>query len=322
MAAQKGSQLVVYAALAGNLLIAVTKFIAAFFTGSSAMLSEGVHSLVDTGNEVLLLYGLNRAARPPDLTHPFGHGRELYFWSFVVALLIFAIGAGVSVYEGVLHIMAPEAIENPTVNYVVLVISALFEGASWFIALREFNTEKGDLGYLEAIQKSKDPTTYTVLVEDSVALIGLGMAFMGILLSQLLDDPRLDGVASVAIGLLLGAVAIFLARESKNLLIGEPALPEVRDTILRLAEADKSIRHVNGVLTTQLGPDQVIASLSIEFEDHLSADDIERTIERLEAAIQKTNPEVTTLFVKPQSKKVWDERVEEIREASEEDQSS
>ena len=322
MAAQKGSQLVVYAALVGNLLIAVTKFVAAFFTGSSAMLSEGVHSLVDTVNEILLLYGIRRAARPADFGHPLGHGRELYFWSFVVALLIFAIGAGVSVYEGVLHILTPEPMENPTVNYIVLAISAVFEGTSWSIALREFNREKGDLGYLEAIKKSKDPTTYTVLVEDSVALIGLAMALAGILAAQLLDDPRLDGVASIAIGLLLGAVAVFLARESKNLLIGEPALPEVRDAILRIAEADKSIRHVNGVITNQLGPNQVIASLSLEFEDHLSVDDVEHTIERLEAAIQKTNPEVTTLFVKPQSNKVWEERVEEIREASEEDQSS
>jgi cation diffusion facilitator family transporter len=319
MAAQKGSQLVVYAALVGNLLIAVTKFVAAFFTGSSAMLSEGVHSLVDTGNEVLLLYGLHRAARPPDATHPFGYGRELYFWSFVVAVLIFAIGAGVSAYEGIMHVLAPEPMETPVVNYIVLAISAVFEGISWTIALREFNQEKGELGYFEAIRKSKDPTTYTVLVEDSVALIGLVMAFLGILAAQLLDDPRLDGVASIAIGLLLGAVAIFLARESKNLLIGEPALPEVREAILRIASADKTIRHVNGVITTQLGPDQVVASLSLEFEDHLSVDDVERTIERLEAAIQKVSPEVTTLFVKPQSERVWDERVEDIREAAGDD---
>ena len=319
MAAQKGSQLVVYAALVGNLLIAVTKFVAAFFTGSSAMLSEGVHSLVDTGNEVLLLYGMHRAARPPDATHPFGHGRELYFWSFVVAVLIFAIGAGVSAYEGIMHILAPEPMETPLTNYIVLAISAVFEGISWTIALREFNQEKGDLGYLEAIRKSKDPTTYTVLVEDSVALIGLVMAFLGILAAQLLDDPRLDGVASIAIGLLLGAVAIFLARESKNLLIGEPALPEVREAILKIASADKTIRHVNGVITTQLGPDQVVASLSLEFEDHLSVDDVERTIERLEAQIRKTNPDVTTLFVKPQSRRVWNKRVEDIRDNADDD---
>jgi len=319
MAAQRGSQLVVYAALIGNLLIAITKFVAALLTGSSAMLSEGVHSLVDTGNEVLLLYGMHRAARPPDVSHPLGHGRELYFWSFVVAVLIFAVGAGVSVYEGITHILAPEPIENPATNYIVLAISAVFEGTSWVIALREFNQEKGDLGYFAAIRQSKNPTTYTVLVEDSIALIGLAMAFLGVFLAEEMQLPELDGVASVAIGLLLGAVAIFLARESKNLLIGEPALPEVREAILTLANGDKAIRHVNGVITNQLGPEQVIASLSLEFEDHLSVDDVERTIERLETAIQTTHPEVTTLFVKPQSNKVWQERVEEIREAAEDD---
>ncbi|WP_363281172.1 cation diffusion facilitator family transporter [Devosia sp.] len=172
MAAQSGSRIVVYAALAGNFLIAVTKFIAAAFTGSSAMLSEGVHSLVDTGNELLLLYGLHRAAKPPDREHPFGHGRELYFWSFVVAVLIFALGAGVSIYEGVRHVMQPEPMENATVNYIVLGLSIVFETASWLVALREFRREKGELGYLAAIRESKDPTTFTVLVEDSVAFSG------------------------------------------------------------------------------------------------------------------------------------------------------
>jgi cation diffusion facilitator family transporter len=281
------------------------------------MLSEGVHSLVDTGNEVLLLYGMHRAARPPDLAHPLGHGRELYFWSFVVAVLIFAIGAGVSAYEGVMHILAPEAMENASANYVVLIISVVFEGISWTIALRAFDRERGSLGYLEAIKKSKDPTTYTVLVEDSVALIGLLIAFLGISAAQLFHDPRLDGVASIAIGLLLGAVAIFLARESKNLLIGEPALPEVREAILRIASADKAIRKVNGVITTQLGPDQVIAALSAEFADHLTADDIEACVERIEAAIRGDTPEVTTLFVKPQAHGVWAEKIDEIRENSE-----
>jgi cation diffusion facilitator family transporter len=275
-----------------------------------------VHSLVDTGNVVVLLYGMHRAARPPDLNHPLGHGRELYFWSFVVAVLIFAIGAGVSAYEGVTHILEPEVMDNITANYVVLALSAIFEGVSWTIALREFNREKGKLGYLEAIKKSKNPTTYTVLIEDSVALLGLLIAFVGIVSAQLFHDPRLDGVASIAIGLLLGAVAVFLARESKNLLIGEPALPEVRAAILRVAAADKAIRHVNGVITTQLGPDQVVAALSAEFADHLSADDIEQCVERIEAQLRAETPEVTTLFVKPQSHRIWDARADEIRDNS------
>ena len=319
MAAQKSNNLVVYAALVGNLLIAITKLVAAAFTGSSAVLSEAIHSFVDTGNELLLLYGLHRAGRPRDTGHPLGHGRELYFWSFVVALLIFALGAGVSAYEGVVHIMAPEPMVSPVANYVVLALSAAFEGVSWTIAMREFNKQRGALGYLEAIRQSKDPTTFTVLVEDTVALTGLAVAFIGILASQLWDNPRLDGVASIGIGLLLAATATFLARESKNLLIGEQALPEIRDAILQLAAADANIRKVNGVITMQLGPDQVVAALSAEFADHLSADDIEQTIERLEAAIRGDTPEVTTLFVKPQSRHVWEERVEEIREASEED---
>ena len=260
---------------------------------------------------------MHRAARPPDLAHPLGHGRELYFWSFVVAVLIFAIGAGVSAYEGVMHILAPEAIENASANYVVLIISVVFEGISWTIALRAFDRERGSLGYLEVIKESKDPAIYTVLVEDSVALIGLLIAFLGISAAQLFHDPRLDGVASIAIGLLLGAVAIFLARESKNLLIGEPALPEVREAILRIASADKAIRKVNGVITTQLGPDQVIAALSAEFADHLTADDIEACVERIEAAIRGDTPEVTTLFVKPQAHGVWAEKIDEIRENSE-----
>jgi cation diffusion facilitator family transporter len=317
MAAQAGNRLVVYAALAGNLLIAVTKFVAAAWTGSSAMLSEGVHSLVDTGNEVLLLYGLHRAGRPPDAAHPLGHGRELYFWSLVVAVLIFAIGAGVSAYEGVMHILEPVAMEDPTANYVVLGLSAIFEGVSWTVALREFNRQKGDkVGYIEAITKSKDPTTFTVLIEDSVALIGLAIAFAGILAAHLFERPELDGAGSVGIGVILAATAIFLARESKNLLIGEPALPEVREAIMTIAAADKAIRRANGVITMQLGPEQVVAALSAEFADHISVDEIEQCVERLEAAIRQKYPEVTTLFVKPQAHETWAERAEDIRENS------
>jgi cation diffusion facilitator family transporter len=313
MAAQSGSRIVVYAALAGNFLIAVTKFIAAAFTGSSAMLSEGVHSLVDTGNELLLLYGLHRAAKPPDREHPFGHGRELYFWSFVVAVLIFALGAGVSIYEGVRHVMQPEPMENATVNYIVLGLSIVFETASWLVALREFRREKGELGYLAAIRESKDPTTFTVLVEDSVALLGLLIALAGIFAAQALDMPVLDGVASIGIGLLLAATAFFLARESKNLLLGEQALPAVQQAILLAAQADEEIRHVNGVSTSQIGPHVVIAALSAEFEDHLTTPQIEACIERVEAAVRSRHPEVLSIFIKPQTEATWRERVAEIR---------
>ena len=308
-----GSKSVVYAALAGNALIAATKFAAAFFTGSSAMLSEGVHSLVDTGNEVLLLYGMRRAGRPPDRTHPLGHGRELYFWSFIVALLVFALGAGVSIYQGIHHIMDPEPIENVGWNYGVLVASFLFEGFSWVVALREFREQKGAAGYVEAITRSKDPTTFTVLLEDSAALIGLAIAFVGIFLAQALGRPELDGVASVGIGIVLAGVAIFLARESKGLLIGEPALPSVQAAILRMAEADPAIQKANGVITTHLGPRQIVVALSAEFEDHMTAPDIEACVQRLEARVKAELPDVTTVFVKPQTAGTWAKRASAIR---------
>lgn len=316
MAGHGGSKKVIYAALAGNLAIALTKFAAAFFTGSSAMLSEGVHSLVDTGNGGLLLYGMHRAARPADRTHPLGHGRELYFWSFIVALLVFALGAGVSLYEGVVHVLAPEPVVKAKVNYVVLGLSFLFEGSSWLIALKEFRKEKGRLGWLKAVQLSKDPSVYTVLFEDSAALLGLVVAFAGILGAQLLEIPELDGVASLGIALILGTTAIFLARESKGLLIGEPASPEVQKKVLAIAQDDPAVQRANGVLTVHLGPDEIVAGLSIEFEDHLSAPEIEACVERIETRLKAEMPEITRLFVKPQTSGTWEKRRKVIEAAS------
>ena len=319
MAGHGGSKRVIYAALAGNLAIALTKFGAAFFTGSSAMLSEGVHSLVDTGNGGLLLYGMHRAARPADRTHPLGHGRELYFWSFIVALLVFALGAGVSLYEGVLHVMAPEPIANAKVNYIVLGLSFLFEGSSWLIALKEFRKEKGKLGWFKAVRLSKDPSVYTVLFEDSAALLGLVVAFAGILGTQLLAIPELDGVASIGISLILGTTAVFLARESKGLLIGEPASPEVQKKILAIAQADPAVQRANGVLTVHMGPQEIVAGLSIEFEDHLTVPEIEACVERLEARLKTEMPEITRLFVKPQTGGTWEKRRKLIEAASEDE---
>ncbi|PBB25336.1 MULTISPECIES: cation diffusion facilitator family transporter [unclassified Mesorhizobium] len=316
MAGHGGSKMVIYAALAGNLAIALTKFAAAFFTGSSAMLSEGVHSLVDTGNGGLLLYGMHRAARPADRTHPLGHGRELYFWSFIVALLVFALGAGVSFYEGIIHIMAPEPVANVKVNYVVLGLSFLFEGSSWLVALKEFRREKGKQSWLQAVQSSKDPSVYTVLFEDSAALVGLIVAFAGILAAELLEMPELDGAASIGIALILGATAIFLARESKGLLIGEPASPEVQKKVLAIVQQDPAVQHANGVLTVHMGPQEIVAGLSIEFEDHLSAPEIEACVERIEARLKKEMPEITRLFVKPQTTGTWEQRRKLIETAS------
>ena len=294
------SNRVIAAALIGNVLVATTKFVAAWITGSSAMLSEAVHTVADTGNELLLLHGLRRASRPPDANHPFGHGRELYFWSFVVALLVFALGSGVSIYEGVSHVREPAVISRPAVNYVVLALALLFEGGSWWVALTAFRAAKGDVGYLEAVRQSKDPTTFTVLAEDTGAIIGILIAFAGTAAAEALHRPVLDGVASIAIGILLGLIALVLARETKGLLIGEPARSELVSSICRLAREHAGVDRSNGLFTVHIGPRQVVAALSIEFDDALTAAQVESIVADLEAQVRKAYPEVISLLVKPQ----------------------
>jgi len=298
----------VLAAFAGNLAIAVTKFIAAAVTGSSAMLSEGIHSLVDTTNELLLLYGMKRAARPADADRPFGYGRELYFWSFVVSILVLALGAGVSFYEGVTHLQHPHPIQRPLVNYIVLLVSGVSEGTSWWIALKAFRETMGDQSYFQAFRDSKDPTTFTVLFEDSAALLGLLIALLGVAGAHLLQDPRFDGIASLGIGTVLAITSLLLARETKDLLIGEPAHPSVRRDILDMAEADVAIRKANGVLTVQLGPNNIVAALSIEFEDGLTTEEIETCVNRVESAIRCKHQDITVLYVKPQTPEAWVQR--------------
>lgn len=279
------------------------------------MLSEGVHSLVDTGNEVLLLHGLRRAARPADATHPMGHGRELYFWTFIVALLVFALGAGVSFYEGVVHMRHPEPVQNPTVNYVVLGLSFLFEAASWWVALKEFRKAKGSLGYFKAVRESKDPTTFTVLFEDTAALAGLLIALAGVTAAQYFEMPELDGLASIGIGLVLTVTALVLARETKGLLIGEAAHPGVEASVLAIAQADPAVERANGLMTVHLGPRQVVAALSAEFADELTTPDIEASVTRIEANVKAAHPEITLLFVKPQSAGTYRRRRNVIEEA-------
>jgi cation diffusion facilitator family transporter len=301
MARRRSSKFVIYAALLGNLLVALTKFIAAAVTGSSAMLSEAVHSVVDTGDQAVLLYGIHRAARPPDDTHPLGYGRELYFWSFIVALLIFTIGAGVTLYEGLHHIRDPHPIENPSVNYVVLGLSMVFEGATWFIAWREFSKSTGDLHVLAAVRQSKDPPVFIVLFEDTAALIGLTIALAGTLAAQYFEAPIIDGIASIAISVLLAGVALLLARESKGLLIGEPASRRIRDCILGAAAPISGIERANLLFTVHLSPDQIVAALSVDFEDTLTAPEIEQKVVELERAIRAKNPDVLAVFIKPQA---------------------
>ncbi|HET7136378.1 MAG TPA: cation diffusion facilitator family transporter [Casimicrobiaceae bacterium] len=306
MAKKSSSKLAVVAALIGNLLVAITKGIAAAWTGSSSMLSEAVHSLVDTVNEVLLLYGMRRSAQRADRYHPFGYGRELYFWSFVVALLIFALGAGVSIYEGIAHVRAPEAVTDPVVNYVVLAVALVFEGTSWTVALREFREAKGDLGYFAAFRRSKDPPTFMVLFEDSAALIGIGLAALGTFASSSLGLPVLDGVASILIGVVLATTSTLLARESKSLLIGERAERGLAESILNIAASAPGVQAANGVITTQMGPSQIVAALSVDFANAMSAHDVERLIEDIERKVRAQWPEVVSLFVKPQSRRAYE----------------
>ena len=305
MSSQTPSKKVVYAALAGNVAIAITKFGAATYTGSSTMLSEGVHSLVDSVNELLLLYGLKRSARPPDSEHPFGHGRELYFWSFIVALLVFALGSLVSIHEGIGQLREPEVIRNPIVNYVVLAASMLFEGGSSWVAFKEFRAKKGEMGYLQAFRRSKDAITLTVLIENVAAVFGLMIALVGLALAHWLRVPQMDGVASIAIGVLLALAALMLARETKALLIGESAGLAVDTDICRIAGEDAAISSANGVFTVQLGPDQIVASLSAEFEDSLTTIQVEDSIRRIESKIRESHPQVSALFVKPQTPESW-----------------
>jgi cation diffusion facilitator family transporter len=308
------SKKVIYAALTGNLLIAIAKFGAALWTGSAAMLSEAVHSFVDTGNQGLLLYGHHRASRPPDDRHPLGFGRELYFWSFIVALLVFALGAGVSFFEGLEQIHEQRPINNPAVNYAVIAFAFVFEGASWWIALKEFRARKGSLGYFEAFRRSKNPPLFIVLFEDSAALIGLLIALAGTIASYHLDQPIFDGVASLGISLLLAITAAILARESKGLLIGEQASARVTRSIMDIAQHQNGVERVNGLLTVHLAPDEIVVALSLEFSDSLTTPDIEQRIATLEEALREAHPEIITVFAKPQSREQFREFRDEHQE--------
>jgi cation diffusion facilitator family transporter len=299
--AAHGSKKVIYAALAGNALIAITKFVAAGITGSSAMLSEGIHSLVDTGNQGLLLYGLNRSKKPSDKSHPFGYGMELYFWSFVVAILIFAVGAGVSMYEGVEKILHPHPVTSPYINYIVLGLAFVFEAGAWWVALKEFRQSKGRYSYLQAIHRSKNPAIFTVLFEDTAAMLGLVVAFAGIALGQLTDAAWLDGAASIVIGVILAVTAAILAYESKGLLVGEATHPETLDSIRGIIHDQAGIERVNELLTMHLGPEDILLTMSLDFANHLTADEVEVAINRLEAAIKAAHPAVKRLFIEAQS---------------------
>jgi cation diffusion facilitator family transporter len=297
--AEHTSRTAIVAALIGNLLIAVTKGVAAGLSGSSAMLSEAVHSLVDTGNEVLLLYGLKRAAKPPDKVHPYGYGRELYFWSFVVALLIFAVGAGVSAYEGLVHIRHPEMIQDVWINFVVLGLAAMFEGVSWWFGWKAFSRVRRSRPIWDAFVASKDPTTFMVLFEDSAALAGIVIAAIATFFSWKLKLPWIDGAGSVLIGAVLAIVAVLLARESKELLIGERASPELSAAVRQTASEDPCVHQVIDITTSQMGPDQVIATIAVEIDEDLRVPEVEQLIHRIEDAIRARFPQMFRIFIRP-----------------------
>ena len=288
-------------ALLANLGIAVSKFVAAAVTGSSAMLTEGVHSVVDCTNQLLLMWGRRASKRPPDKLHPFGYGRELYFWSFVVAVLVFALGAGVSIYEGVLHIAEPEPAVSPLIAYAVLLVAFLLEGWSTVEAYRDFNNARGKLTWWQAIRRSKDPPAFIVLLENGAAMAGIIAAAIGLALSQLTGDPFYDGAASVVIGLILGITSCLLAYESKALLIGEAADPELVSALHDMVVGRKGVTAVGQVLTVHSAPDQITAMLSVDFDDDITARDVEALVWGIEVEAAERFPMVRRLYLRPRS---------------------
>jgi len=296
-------KLVIYAALAGNALIAIMKFIAAFISGSSAMFSEGIHSVVDTGNQMLLLYGLRQAKEPADDRFPFGHGKEIYFWSFIVAIMIFAVGAGISIYEGIHRLLNPAPLENILVIYIVLALAMVFEGAAWLFALKEFKQAKGQWGYIEAVQRGKDPSIFVVLFEDSAAMLGLAVALLATILTQITGNLYLDGIASIIIGLILAGTAMWLAFETKSLLIGESANIHVVNGIKNITKTYDKIEHVNEVLTMHMGPEFILVNISVEFRDEATATEIEDTVSQLDTAIKNEYENVKRIFIEGEARK-------------------
>jgi cation diffusion facilitator family transporter len=292
---------VIGVAIAANLIIALSKFSAALFTGSSAMIAEAIHSLVDTGNELLLLFGLRRSRRPPDEAHPFGHGKEVYFWAFVVAMLIFVGGGAASIREGVVHLKHPRALEHLGWNYLVLGIAAIAEGYSFSVAYRHAQRGLGKQTLLQTIRRSKDPATFTVLVEDSAALLGLLMAFAEIFLGRQLQRPYLDGVASICIGVVLIAAAVLLADETRSLLVGEAISNERLKEICELVERDEAVERVKRPLSMYLGPDEVLLALEIQFYGKLTAPQVAQAIDRIEKVVRDKYPRIKQIYVEAES---------------------
>lgn len=295
--AASSSKFAIYGAIGANIAIAISKFVAAYFTGSSAMLSEGIHSLVDSGNGFLILLGVHQSTKAPDKRHPFGRSKELYFWALIVAVLVFSVGGGMSFYEGVAHLKNPSPITDPTWNYWVLGLSLLFEGISCFLAFKAFNAERGDAGFWQTLRRSKDPAVFAILLEDLAALLGLVIALAGVYFGHLLNNPYFDGAASIGIGTLLVGVAVFLIYKTKGLLIGVGVEDETLASVQRIVQGQPAVRHMRAPLTMYLGPTDVILALDIEFENHLSAEDVERVIKEVQVLVRAQHPEFKRIFV-------------------------
>lgn len=298
MASSKTS---IYSALAANLLIAVTKFIAGAISNSSAMISEGIHSMVDTVNELLLLFGLHRSKKQPDALHPFGYGKELYFWSFIVSIIIFGLGGGISIYQGIIHIIRPEEVGSPTLSYIVLGLSIVFEGISFFIAIKEFNQIRGEQTFWQAIIRSKDPTSFLILFEDGAAVAGLFIVLICTYLNHHYHLPYLDGVASVLVGLLLVFVSSILARESRSLLMGEGITLDTKRKIRVLVEKDVTVSKVMHILSTYQSPEEVVLMLIVAFEEELSTVEINEAIDRIRENIKQEFKLVRFVMVQPET---------------------
>jgi cation diffusion facilitator family transporter len=294
---ESGSRKVIYAAIVANLGIAAAKFVVATITGSAAMMAEGIHSAVDTGNEFLLLIGERNSARAPDQRHPFGYGKELYFWALIVALSVFSLGGGFSIYHGIQALRHPGPLEDPTWNYVVLGVSALFEGYSWNVARKELNKlRKPGASLWHAVHASKDASVFTVFIEDSAALIGLAIAALGIFLGHLFNNPWFDPAASVLIGLLLVGAAFTLARETGALLVGEGIGPDATRRVRQILENDPAILNVGELLSMQLGPDEALLTAAVQFKRGMRIDQVEAAIERLENAVAAVYPQIRHIY--------------------------
>ena len=277
-------------------------------SGSSAMLSEAIHSLVDTGNGALILLGIRNSRKPPDVEHPFGHGRELYFWTLMVGVFIFGVGGGMSVYEGLTHIMHPTTIEDAKWSYIVLGLSAVFESISWYFGWKAFSKERRGRGVIEVIHSTKDPTSFSVLLEDSAALLGLAIALLGIFLSQSLHQPYFDGGASIVIGLLLCGIATVMVYESRGLLIGEGVDRKTLSALRTIVEADEDVAHVQHLHTIYQSPRTVLLVIELRFDDSISAVDVRKAVRRLEANIQERYPEIKYVFFGAESLAADDKR--------------